>query len=86
LAGVAVAERSWAPDREQRSKGLLFLSPAAHASIFSTLDCKKINQAPSVRVIVICSEHKFLWLDSYKDVDPALTSDESICTRLLLLL
>jgi len=33
---------------------------AAHASNFSTPDCKKINWARSVRVIVICSVHRLL--------------------------
>jgi len=57
-------------------------------SNFSTPDCKKINWAPSVRVIVICSDHKLLWLDSYKGVYHALTiPDESkLHARLLLLL
>jgi len=39
---------------------------------------KKINKDPSVRVIVICSDHKPLWRDSYKGVNRQLTSGESI--------
>jgi len=34
----------------------------------------QINKAPYVRVIVICSDHRLLWQDSYKGVNPALTS------------
>jgi len=60
-------------------------SPAAHVSNFSTSDCKKINQAPSVRVIVICSDHRLLWRDSYKGVECALTPDESILHKVIII-
>jgi len=32
-----------------------------HARGFATLDCKKINMAPSVRVIVTCSVHRTVY-------------------------
>jgi len=47
-------------------------------AIFQPRIAKKIKQASSVRVIVICSDHRLLWRDSYKGVDHALTPDESI--------
>jgi len=47
-----------------------------NASNFSTLDCKKMNKAPSVRGIVICSDCRLLWWHSYKGVDHALASGE----------
>jgi len=52
-------------------------------AIFQPQIAKKINKAPSVWVIVICSGHRLLWRDSYKDVDPALTSDESILHNII---
>jgi len=45
---------------------------------------KKIDNALSVRVIVICSDHKLLWRDSYKGVDRALTPDESILHKIII--
>jgi len=36
----------------------------AHASNFSTPDCEKINKVPSIRVMEIRSDHRFLWWDS----------------------
>jgi len=47
--------------------------------IFQTQIAKKINNAPSsVRVIVICSGHGYLWKDFDKGVDHASTSAECI--------
>jgi len=60
-------------------------SPAAHANNFSTPCCKKINNVSSVRVIVICSDHKLLWQDSYKGVDRALTPNESILHKIIII-
>jgi len=57
-------------------------SPAAHASNFSTPDCKK----NSVGVIVICSDHGLLWWDSYKGIDHALTPDESILHKMMIII
>jgi len=45
----------------------------SHGGNYSTLDCKKINKAPSVRIVVIFSNHQLLWRDSYEGVDGALT-------------
>jgi len=46
---------------ENKDQMLWVQSPATHDSKFSTLpDCKKINKAPSVRVIVICSDQRLL--------------------------
>jgi len=74
---VAVAKKSYAPDWEQRSK-VVGSIPSPHTSNFSAHDCKKIKLASSVRVIVICSHHRLPWLDSCKDVDSALKSDERV--------
>jgi len=54
-------------------------------AIFQLRIAKKINQAPSVRVIVICSDHRLLWRDSYKGVDRALTPDESILHKIIII-
>jgi len=40
----------------------------------------------AVRVIVICSDHKPLWRDSYKGVDRALTPDESIMHKIIIII
>jgi len=61
-------------------------SPAVHASNFSTLDWKKINKTFSVRVIVICSDHRLLWQDSGKGVDYALTLLESILHKIIIII
>jgi len=53
--GAAVAERSYAPDWELGCK--VVGSITADASNFSSPDCKKINNAPSVRVKVISCDH-----------------------------
>jgi len=47
---------------------------------------KKINMAPSVRVIVICSDPRLLWRDFYKGVDRALTPDESILHNIIIII
>jgi len=54
-------------------------------AIFQPRTAKKINKAPSVRVIVICSDHRLLWRDSYKGVDRTLTSDESILHKIIII-
>jgi len=59
-------------------------NPAAKANISSTPDWKKINKGPSVRVIVVCSDHRLLWWDSYNDVDCAVTSDESQLLKIII--
>jgi len=46
-------------------------------AIFQTR-IEKNNKANSVRVILICSDHSLILLDSYIGVDRALTSDESV--------
>jgi len=62
-------------------------SPAAQASNFSTTDCKKINKALSVRVIVICSDrHKLLWCDSYKGVGCVSTFPEYILHKIIIII
>jgi len=55
-------------------------------AIFSTPNCKKINEAPSVRIIVIWSDHRLLWRDSDKDVDCALTLPESIMHKIIIII
>jgi len=64
----------------------LVQSPIAHASNFSTPDCKKINKALLVRVIVICSGHKPLWRDSYKGVGQPSTSPESVLHKIIFII
>jgi len=66
---------------ENKYLGLWVQSPAAHASNFSTPDCKKINKTPSVKVIVICSDHRHPWRDSSKGLERALTLAESITAQ-----
>jgi len=60
-------------------------SLALRASSFLTPDCKKINKAPSVRVIVICSEHRLLWRDSYQGVGHTSTSPDSILNKIIVI-
>jgi len=55
-------------------------------AIFQTWIAKKINKAHSVRVIVICSDQRLLWRDSYKDVDNGLTSDESKLHKIIMMM
>jgi len=47
---------------------------------------QKSNKVPSVRDIVISSDHRLLWLDSDKDVDLALTLPESILHQIIILI
>jgi len=47
---------------------------------------KKINKAFSVRVIVICSDHKLLWRDSYKGIGHASTLPEPILHKIIIIL
>jgi len=61
-------------------------SPAAHAGNFLTQDCKKINKALSVGVILICSDHKLLWQDSFKVVDGASMLPESTILHRIIIL
>jgi len=55
-------------------------------AIFQPRIAKKINKALSVRVIVICSGHKLLWRDSYKDVGCASTLPESILHKIMIII
>jgi len=61
-------------------------TPAAHASNFQPQIAKKINKAPSVSVIVICSDHRFLWQDSFKGVDRASTLVDSILHKIIIII
>jgi len=45
----------------------------------------KKNKALSVRVIVICSDHKLLRWDSYRGVGRASTSPESILHKIIII-
>jgi len=56
-------------------------SPAIPA-IFQPRIAKKLTRLTSVRVIVICSDHRFLWQDSFKGVDYASTLPVSILHNL----
>jgi len=67
-------------------KGCGFNPQQPMPAIFQPWIAKKINQAPSVRVIVICSDHRLLWRDSYKGVDRALTPDESILHKIIIII
>jgi len=55
-------------------------------AIFQPQIAKKINKALSVRVIVICCDHKLLRRDFDKGVGGASTLHEPNSTRLLLFL
>jgi len=59
--------------------------PSSPCHQFFNLGLQKNHQAPSVRVKVICSDHRLLWRDSYKDVDRALTPDESILHKIIII-
>jgi len=78
LTGVAVAERSLAPDWELRSK-------VVGSSNFSTRDCKKTNRALKASVIAICSNHKLLWQDllSRTNIHWVYTAQDYYCGHLL---
>jgi len=43
---------------------------------------KKIYKTHSVMVIVICSDHRFLWPESYKGVDHPLTPDKPMLKKI----
>jgi len=43
------------------------------------------NKSLSVRVIVICSDHKLLWCDSHKGVGHTSPSPESILHKIIIL-
>jgi len=81
---VDVVKWSDAPGWKHKSK--IVGSPAAHASNFSTRIAKKINKALSVRVKVICSDHKLLWWDSQKGVGLTSTSPESILHKIIIII
>jgi len=53
---------------EFRSNGVGLIP--SHASNFRPQIAKKIYQAPTVRVIVVCSDHRLLYF--YKGVDLSL--------------
>jgi len=57
----------------------------SHTSNFWTTDCKKINQALSVRDIVICGGHKLLCSDSNKGVQSHLTSNVSLPYKIIVI-
>jgi len=80
--GVAMAERSLAPDWELRSKVVVVGSIPGRPC----QQCKKINKALSVRVIVSCSGHKLLWQNSFKGVGCASTSPESILHKIIIII
>jgi len=61
------------------------ISPWQQKQIFNPR-LQNINKAPSVRVIVICSDHRLLWRKSYKGVDHALTSDKSILQKIIVII
>jgi len=69
ISGVALAVRSKVP----------WLRTICN---FSTPDWKKNQQG---WIIVICSDHRLLWRDSYKGVDWVLTSDESSLHKIIIL-
>jgi len=61
----------------------LWVQSPASTSNFSSQDWKNINKAPSIRVIIICSDHGLLWRDSYKGIDGALTLPESKLLKII---
>jgi len=86
LSFVTVTERSKAPDWEFRSKVVGSILNHTCQQFFNPGLQKKLNKALSVRVIIICSDHRLLWQDSYKDVDPALTLEESILHKMIIMI
>jgi len=64
---------------ENKNLSLSVQSPAKPAILQPGIG-KKTNKAPSVRVIVICSDYRLLRQDSNKGVDPASTLDEDEST------
>jgi len=54
-------------------------------AIFQPPIAKKINQASSVRVIVISTDHRLLWPDSYKGVGSASKLPESTLHKIIIM-
>jgi len=54
-------------------------------AIFQPRIANKINKAPSVRVLVICNDHRLLCRDSYKCVDHTLTPDGSRLHKIIII-
>jgi len=55
-------------------------------AIFQCQIAKKSMKAPSVRVIVICGNHRLPWQDSDKGVDNVSTSPESIPHQIIIII
>jgi len=55
-------------------------------AIFQPRIAEKINKAPSVSVIVICSDRELLWQDSYKGVGRVPTLPESILHKIIIII
>jgi len=55
-------------------------------AIFEPRIAKKINNTLAVWVIVICSDHKLPWQDSYEGVGHASTSPESILHKIFVII
>jgi len=55
-------------------------------TIFQPWIAKKINMAFSVRVIVVYSDYKLPWQDSYKGVGRASTLPESILHKIIIIM
>jgi len=55
-------------------------------AIFLTPDCKKNQQSITVRVVVICNDHRLLCQNSYEDVDHKQTQDESILHKITIII
>jgi len=89
---VSLSCSSWLRGRhkhptENKDLRVWVKSPTAHAS--NTVQpqiAKKINKAPLFRVIVVCSDHRFLWSDSYKSVYPALQWNESTLHKIIIII
>jgi len=54
-------------------------------AIFKPRFAKKINKALSVRVMVICSDHKLLWRDSQKGIGRASTLPEAVLHKITII-
>jgi len=55
-------------------------------TIFNPRWQKELTMVSSVRVIIVCSDHRLLWRDSFKGVDHALTSDESVPHKIIIII
>jgi len=55
-------------------------------AIFQPQMANKFNNTSSITVIVICSDHRLLRQDSYKGLDCALTSIESILHKIIIII